>query len=482
MADLQTPASPVPSTPAPAPRPPQEAGSLPDPEIHTIPEKFYGAALRATLAEKQKEKVGADPGNQPAAPAARPAWMLPVAGGVAVLLLVAGGFVYFNRDLIFSKPPAPAPAPTPEPTPEPAPAPKPPAAPVDLAASTTALTVVHLSWTDVATDESSYRVERRESASGYTPIRNLAPNEASYDDPTVSADTDYIYRVVAVNANGESASNEAAVRTSPAPVAPPPAPTLPPAGLDSDSDGLTDLEEPLYGSPINNPDADHDSYNDGNEVFHLYSPSGKAPGKLLDSGLVKKFESPVGWSFYAPTPWQTSMQTDGLKGTVLTGHGESFVATVEDNPEHKPLLDWYLAQHPGVLSSQVTSIATQSGFEGIEGADQLSAYFAWGTKVFVLRYNLDDQPFVNFRTTFEMMKNSMSLSAMPVIAAGEASPVPPEQTPPAAETAPTSTDSSGTHADSDLPPADAVAPQQPSQPSDIPSQGAPPPPSGQPAP
>jgi hypothetical protein len=409
-------AAPSAAAPAPAPRPVSEAGSsapLPELEIHTIPDKFYGAALRATLAERQKDAIGGDKGASPEKPSgSRPAWFFPVIGGIAVLLFVAGGFVYFNRDLIFAKP-APAPAPVQE-TPPPPPPPEPPAAATNLTATTTALTVVHLSWTDVATDESSYRVERRDSTSSYAAIRNLAPNESSYDDPTVSPDTDYLYRVVAVNANGESASSDASVRTSPTPDVPPPPPTLPPAGLDSDSDGLTDLEEPLYGSPVNNPDADKDTYNDGNEVYHLYSPSGKAPGKLLESGLVKKIESNVGWAFYAPSPWQASVNEDGLKGAVLTGHGEAFIASVEDNPDQKPLLDWYLAQHPGVLSSQVTAFKTQSGFEGLAGADQLSAYFPWGNKVFVLRYNLDGKPFVNFRTTFEMMKNSLVLTVAPL--------------------------------------------------------------------
>jgi len=44
--------------------------------------------------------------------------------------------------------------------------------------------------------------------------------------------------------------------------------------LDSDSDGLVDAKELLYGTGVNNPDTDGDGYNDGAEIENLYSPNG----------------------------------------------------------------------------------------------------------------------------------------------------------------------------------------------------------------
>jgi hypothetical protein len=102
-----------------------------------------------------------------------------------------------------------------------------------------------------------------------------------------------VYRVVAFGEGGESSpSNEVTLRTAelaPPPPPPPAAPVLPPGGLDSDSDGLTDVEEPLYGTDVRNPDADSDGFLDGNEVFHLYNPAARSSVRLLDSGLVKLF-------------------------------------------------------------------------------------------------------------------------------------------------------------------------------------------------
>lgn len=48
--------------------------------------------------------------------------------------------------------------------------------------------------------------------------------------------------------------------------------------LDSDNDGLTNAEEEAYGTDMNNPDTDGDTYKDGDEVKNGYDPLG--PGKL----------------------------------------------------------------------------------------------------------------------------------------------------------------------------------------------------------
>lgn len=44
--------------------------------------------------------------------------------------------------------------------------------------------------------------------------------------------------------------------------------------VDSDNDGLTDMNETLYGTNPNNPDTDGDGYSDGDEVKNGYNPNG----------------------------------------------------------------------------------------------------------------------------------------------------------------------------------------------------------------
>ncbi len=48
--------------------------------------------------------------------------------------------------------------------------------------------------------------------------------------------------------------------------------------IDTDGDGLNDIDEGLYGTDINIIDTDGDGYSDGDEVKNGYNPNGS--GKL----------------------------------------------------------------------------------------------------------------------------------------------------------------------------------------------------------
>lgn len=387
-------------------------------DIVTIPEKFYGVALTMN-GVTQAERDVPPPPPKPAPAIVQPPehktpWALIVV--VVVLVLVVGGvFTYVNRDLLFRKPAPVAPPPPPKVA---------PSAPTNLSATSSG-SAVSLTWVDGGGDESGVRIERQDPGAGYVPITVLPAGSTAFLDVSVQLSHAYAYRVVAFGDGGESpASNEASVRTpEPLPVPPPPppppvVPTLPPGGLDSDSDGLTDAEEPLYGTDIHNPDSDSDGFLDGNEVFHLYNPAAKSPVRLLDSGLAKLFSAPAGWSLLVPTNWTTGLDVpDGSQATIATGHGETISLHIEDNPTAASLADWYLARTPAESVSSVHPFLTKTGLQGIAVSDQLEALFAWGSKVFRVKYQIDGQSFINYRTTFEMMLNSLKLVGVPSLTA-----------------------------------------------------------------
>ncbi|MDP3793806.1 MAG: hypothetical protein Q8R07_03580, partial [Candidatus Uhrbacteria bacterium] len=132
---------------------------------------------------------------------------------------------------------------------------------------------------------------------------------------------------------------------------------------------------------------------------------------------VNILPAPAGWSFYIPVKWKgTLLAADGSQATVATDRTETFEVSIEDNPQHLPLMDWYLAKNPGIVSSAVRVITTKGRLEGILGVERMDAYFAWDGKIFVLRYQLSGQPFVNYRTTFEMLLNSLKLVGAPALA------------------------------------------------------------------
>ncbi|MFA6099341.1 MAG: fibronectin type III domain-containing protein [Patescibacteria group bacterium] len=413
-----------------------------EPVIHVIPSEYYGAALKTKIAAEQPTQAGGQ------APAAKKS-PIPMIVGVLVVILVigAGAFVYFNREALFGKPipttPVVAVQPTTTKPVTPTP-PPPPAAPTNLIATSTSPQSVSLSWTDMAINETAYRVERRtEEKTIYERITDLPPNSTNFQDGSVQASSTYYYRIIARNDTGESEpSNEVAVTTRALPPPPPKQEPLPPAGLDTDSDGLTDVEETLFGSDARNPDTDGDGFLDGNEVFNLYSPVGKAPAKLLSSGLVREINGSIGWSMTIPTKWTVTMDaSDGSAATIDSGHGEKFLVSIEKNDNNMSIVDWYMSKNPDTDKSRIMQYRSKGGYEGIIGPDLLTTYIPWGNRVFVFKYDMGKQPFINFRTVYSMILNSLALKGLPqeMVPAGTGQlPFEPAATEPGAVTQPVS--------------------------------------------
>lgn len=91
---------------------------------------------------------------------------------------------------------------------------EPPAAPSVLTA-TPYTSRVELGWTDNATNETAFVVERRSGSSGFTSIATLAANATSRTDTNVMGGVTYVYRVKATNAAGSSAYSPEASATVP---------------------------------------------------------------------------------------------------------------------------------------------------------------------------------------------------------------------------------------------------------------------------
>ena len=81
-----------------------------------------------------------------------------------------------------------------------------PAAPTGLALTVAAYNQINLTWTDNASNETGFKVERKKGASGtYAQIGTAGVNATSYSDSTCGSGTNYYYRVRAYNASGDSA-------------------------------------------------------------------------------------------------------------------------------------------------------------------------------------------------------------------------------------------------------------------------------------
>lgn len=199
--------------------------------------------------------------------------------------------------------------------------------------------------------------------------------------------------------------------TSTPPIAPPtaPKPPLRPA-IDTDVDGLTDLEEMLYGSDRAKPDTDDDGFLDGNEVFHLYSPIVPNLARLAEDRSVISFADQLGrYTLLAPAGWVIDT-VDATKGAVkfTAASGESIAIRVEENPQELAVLDWYLANTPGGSRADARPFQTKGGHAAVKPSDQSTkAYLSVGRFILVLAYDVGTEPEAHFRRTFEMVVNSL---------------------------------------------------------------------------
>ncbi|MFC1706760.1 fibronectin type III domain-containing protein, partial [Planctomycetota bacterium] len=102
-----------------------------------------------------------------------------------------------------------------------------PAAPTGLTITAANAARVVLSWTDNATYESAFRIERRIQGEAFGFLSSVAADITDYADTTVASDTAYEYYVVATNHTGDSQPSNLATATTP------PAPKLTSASVDS---------------------------------------------------------------------------------------------------------------------------------------------------------------------------------------------------------------------------------------------------------
>ena len=207
------------------------------------------------------------------------------------------------------------------------------------------------------------------------------------------------------------------VPTSPLPV------TAPQPGIDSDSDGLTDVEKTtIYHLDLHLPDANGSGYLNGNDVFNLYDPKvPPAPGCTVDCtntlrayGITKPFDT----SFVAGAPslpyvidypsiWSPSAVVGDPLGVMFTTTtGETISVDVKAKTSStQTLTDWYAAQN----LSGGQAFVTKGGLNAISSADQLTVYVDAKTNVLVLTYNLQSATAIEYLTTFKMMQNSLKI-------------------------------------------------------------------------
>ncbi len=182
--------------------------------------------------------------------------------------------------------------------------------------------------------------------------------------------------------------------------------------LDTDQDGLTDIEETLlYSTNKNEFDTDGDGYSDKQELLNLYNPSGLAPIRLIDSGNVKDFENKnYKYKIYYPTKWKVKSLDGSEKEVLFTSTtGEFIEVIVTENTKNLSLDEWFKQNFGEQVFKTVLRVKTKSGLVGLRSLDRRTVYFARGKYIFAITHNIGTKKQMDYGVTFEMMVKSFRI-------------------------------------------------------------------------
>lgn len=202
---------------------------------------------------------------------------------------------------------------------------------------------------------------------------------------------------------------------------PEPEPPLPPSisepepirpGIDTDSDGLTDVEErTIYGSDPRNPDTDADSFIDGNEVLHLYDPSraGTATFSEQAAGPVTAYaDSGFEFTFFLPDSWAaipsgTPPAPPGTVNISIVGGETLRLRTYALDADES------LEARAERLFPTNTFLPGRSkqGYDLLRSATQRIAIIAFGNQFVTVEYDIGTKRTIDYLRTFEMVVNSI---------------------------------------------------------------------------
>lgn len=177
---------------------------------------------------------------------------------------------------------------------------------------------------------------------------------------------------------------------------------------DVDNDALTDLEEELFNTDSGSFDTDGDGYYDGQEVANLYNPTGLAPMRLVDAGLVQEYVNPT-WQYrvYYPIPWLMG-EVDTMANQVLFSSvtGDFIEIVVFEKESGVSFEDWFGVEAEGQNFSNLQKFTNRFEEEGWRRKDNLVAYFVNSDKVYVMLYNPGSTGLIPYRHVMQMMVQS----------------------------------------------------------------------------
>jgi len=171
---------------------------------------------------------------------------------------------------------------------------------------------------------------------------------------------------------------------------------------DTDSDGLTDKEEVLFGTSISSADSDEDTYMDKDEIFSGYSPSMGAGVTIEEDDVFSTYTNETyGYKVDYPTQWLAdSLDQTNKQVLFISDTEEFFEILIEENPLNTPIVDWYRGQSPSLENVQL-DITILASRPAVWSPDKMTLYASKDGLVYILTYNKGTLEEINWPTVFE---------------------------------------------------------------------------------
>lgn len=196
-------------------------------------------------------------------------------------------------------------------------------------------------------------------------------------------------------------------------------PVEPQPGVDSDNDGLTDIEETtIYGSSPIEQDTDRDTFVDLNELYNLFDPALPAPAMLANNpGMTVYTNLDYGFSVLMPKLWSVSVSGETKEVTFTAPNAERVVVSVAEKVEGESFKQWYLRTYPPLVVTDlenvsIDSVQTKAGLTMASNGGQ--DWIGDDRAIFGVKYVPGENGAVplrlEYKTTFEMMKMSFSIA------------------------------------------------------------------------
>jgi hypothetical protein len=178
--------------------------------------------------------------------------------------------------------------------------------------------------------------------------------------------------------------------------------------VDTDIDGLSDLEEADLGTNASSIDSDGDKYNDLTELVGGYNPAGS--GKLIDNTNIKKYSNAsYKYNILYPNAWQLYLVDKGAS-VIFTAEDQSFVQVVtQANTNKLSIKKWYETEFSTTaLDSQTV---TFNNWEGIKSVDGLIVYLTNQTSnnIYIVSYTPVSDQTLSYNNIFGAMIKSFTI-------------------------------------------------------------------------